>query len=113
MEAAIFESLLLPPSALPLLDDVIFARNFLISKCFGKNFFHISQDKTALLLSPQKHNIEPNYIIVFSGLSSQESAYGRSQEYGFGAALKRKVQSHGRYSSADANFSERSPRSLK
>ena len=52
-------------------------------------------------------------MIVFSGLSSQVSAPGRSQEFGFGAALKRKVQSHGRYVSADANLCECSPRSLK
>ena len=30
-----------------------------------------------------------------------------SQEYGFGASLKRKIQSHGCYVAADANFSER------
>ena len=52
-------------------------------------------------------------IIVFSGLSPQESVQERSQKLEFGATLKRKVQSHGRYVSADANFSERSPRSLK
>ena len=51
-------------------------------------------------------------MTVFSGLSSQGSARGRSQEFEFGAALKRKVQSHGRYVSADANFSKRSPGSL-
>ena len=52
-------------------------------------------------------------IIVFSGLSPQDSVQERSQKLEFGAILKRKVQSHGRYVSADANFSERSPRSLK
>ena len=56
--------------------------------------------------------MEANYIIVFGGLSSQGSAYGRSQDFGSRAALKQKVQSHGRYVSADANFSEHSPRSL-
>ena len=65
-------------------------------KFFGKNFFQISQDKTALLSSSQKHHIEPNYVIIFSGLSSQRSAHGRSQEFGFGVAIKQKVQSHGR-----------------
>ena len=52
-------------------------------------------------------------MIVFSSLSSRGSAYGRSQEFEFGAALKRKIKSHGRYVLADLNFSERSPRSLK
>ena len=52
--------------------------------------------------------MEPNFIIIFSGLSSQGSAHGRSQELGFRAALRQKVQSPGRYNSADANFSERS-----
>ena len=46
-------------------------------------------------------------MIVVSGFSSQGSAQDRSLEFGFEAALKRKVQSHGRYVSADANFSER------
>ena len=35
--------------------------------------------------------------------------HGRRQDFGFGAPLKRKVQSHGRYVSADANYSERHP----
>ena len=35
-------------------------------------------------------------IIVFSGLSPQESVQERSQKLEFGAILKRKVQSHGR-----------------
>ena len=61
------------------------------------------------MLSSQKHHIDPNYIIIFSGSSSQGSAHGRSQEFEFGAALKQKVQSHGHYVSPDANFSERSP----
>ena len=52
-------------------------------------------------------------MIVFRGLSSQGSVHGRSQGFEFGAALKRKVKSHGRYVSADANFSQRSPRILK
>ena len=52
-------------------------------------------------------------MIVFSGLSSQGSAHGRSQEFEFGAALKRKVKSHSRCVSAYVNFSERSPRILK
>ena len=56
------------------------------------------------------HHIEANYLIIFSGLPTQGSAHGRSQEFGFGATLKQKVQSSGRYVSADANFSERSPR---
>ena len=60
------------------------------------NFFYISQDKTALLSSSQKHHIERNYISIFRGLSSQGSAHGRNQKFGFGAALKQKVQSHGR-----------------
>ena len=51
-------------------------------------------------------------MIVFSGLPSQGSAH-RSQEFEFGAALKQKVKSHGRYVSADVNFSERSPKILK
>ena len=55
VEDAIFEllPLLLPPLALslPPLDDVSFAQNFLILKLFGKLFFLISQDKTALLSS--------------------------------------------------------------
>ena len=51
--------------------------------------------------------MKSNYIILLSSLSSQGSAHGRSQEFGFGAAIKRKVQSHSRYVSADANFSER------
>ena len=44
--------------------------------------------------------VKSNYIIVFSSLSSPEYAHGRGQEFGFGVALKRKVQSHGRYVSA-------------
>ena len=49
---------------------------------------------------------------VFSGLSSQGFGMGLirnglNQEFGLGAALKRKVQSHGRYKLANANFSER------
>ena len=47
---------------------------------------------------------------MFSGLSLQESAHGRSKKFGFGAALKQKVQSHGCYASAAADFSKRSPR---
>ena len=31
-------------------------------------------------------------MIVISGLSLQGSAHGRSQEFGYGAALKQKVQ---------------------
>ena len=46
-------------------------------------------------------------IIVFSGLSSQGFGRGRSREFGFGAALKRKIYSHKHYVSADADFSER------
>ena len=48
VEAAIFETLLLPPLALPLLllDDVTFVYNFLVLKVLGKNFFQTSQDKT-------------------------------------------------------------------
>ena len=44
--------------------------------------------------------------MVFSGLSPQESALGRSQEFGFEAALKRKVQSRGRcmFVSADVSL---------
>ena len=57
--------------------------------------------------------MESNHITVFIGLSLQGSAHGCSQVFGFVAALKRKVQSHGRYVSADANFFERSPRNLK
>ena len=38
--------------------------------------------------------------------SSQGYAQRRSQEFGFGAALELIVQSHGRYVSAAANFSE-------
>ena len=52
-------------------------------------------------------------MIVFSGLSSQGFEHERNQEFTFGAAQKRKVKSHGRYVSADVNFSERSPRILK
>ena len=52
-------------------------------------------------------------MIVFSGLSSQRYAHGCSQEFDFGAALKRKVKLHGRYVSADVRFSERLPRILK
>ena len=52
-------------------------------------------------------------MIVFSGFSSQGSAHGRSQEFEFGAAIKQKVKSHGRYVSADVNFFERLPRILK
>ena len=112
VEAAIFESLPFPPLALPLppLDDVIFAKNFFIFKFFGKNFFRLSQDKTALLSPFQKHHIEPNYnIIILSGFSLQGPAYGHDQKFEFGAALKQNVQSHG-YFSAAANFSKRSPR---
>ena len=36
-----------------------------------------------------EHHIEPNYIIVISGLSTQGFAHGRSQEFEFGVALKR------------------------
>ena len=61
---------------------------FLIFEVFGKKFFSISQDKTAMLSSFQKHHIEPNHIIIFSGLSLQGSAHGRSQKFGFGASLK-------------------------
>ena len=49
---------------------------------------------------------------MISGLSSQGSAHGRSQEFGFETALKRKFQSHGGYVLAEATFSERSPRNL-
>ena len=35
--------------------------------------------------------MKPNYTIVFNGLPSQEFALDRSQEFGFGASLKRKV----------------------
>ena len=49
-------------------------------------------------------------MIIFSGLSSQGYAQRRSQEFEFGAALKRKVKSHGRNASADVNFFELSPR---
>ena len=53
--------------------------------------------------------LEPNYIIVFSGLSSQKSAHERSQEFGFGAALKRKLQLiTWLVRLADTNFFERS-----
>ena len=107
VEEAIFESL--PPFALQPLDDVIFSLNFLILNFLGEN----CHDKTALLSSFQKHHMEPNNIIIFSGLSLQRSAHGRSQNFGFGAALKQKVQPHGRYISAATNFSVRFPRSLK
>ena len=64
----------------------------------------MSQDKTALL-SFQKHHIEPNYnIIILGGLSLQGSAHGRNQKSRFGAALKQKVQSHGRYVSAQGRI---------
>ena len=44
---------------------------------------------------------------VFGGLSCwQGSAHGHSHEFGFGAALKRKAQSRGRYVSAETNFYE-------
>ena len=52
-------------------------------------------------------------MIVFSGLSSQGSTHGHSQEFESGAALKRKIKSLVRYVSADVNLSERSPRILK
>ena len=52
-------------------------------------------------------------MIVFNGLLSQGSEQGRSQEFEFGAAIKRKVKPRSRYVSADMNFSERSPRILK
>ena len=65
-----------------------------------------------MLSLSQKLHIEPNEIILLSGLSSQESAHGRGQEFGFVAARKQKVQSHGRYVSADANFTERLPKKL-
>ena len=51
-------------------------------------------------------------MMVLSGLSLQGSAHEHSQEFEFGAAQNRKVKSHGRYVSADENFSERSPRVL-
>ena len=92
MQVAIFELLLLPP-----LDE---------AKFFGKNFCPISQDKRALLLSFQKHYIEPNWFITFSGLLLQESVHGHSQKFGFGVTLKQKVQSHGCYVSAAAKFSK-------
>ena len=46
-------------------------------------------------------------MIVFRDLLSQGSAHRGSQEFRLGAALEQKVQSHGRYVSAVANFSER------
>ena len=52
-------------------------------------------------------------MIIFRSLSSQASAHGRSREFEFAAALKRKVESRGRYVSADANFSERLATILK
>ena len=106
MKAAIFESLPLSPLALPLspLDDVIFAYSFCDFYFFGKNFFQTSQDKTSLLSL---------YRTKLYGLSSKRCAYGCSQGLGFGATLKRKIQSHDRYVSADVNFYERPPRSLK
>ena len=71
-------------------------RNFCLKlfdiKFLTKIFFRINQNKTALLSSSSKHNIEPKYIIEFSGLSSQGFAHECSQEFGFGAALKGKVQ---------------------
>ena len=105
VESAVFELLLHPSLALPLppLEDAIFAQNFLILKFIGKKFFHISQDKTALLLSSWKHRIE--WLVI--------AGYGRSQDFEFGAAQKRKVKSHGCYVSLDVYFSERSPRILK
>ena len=121
VEVAIFESHPLPPLALPLpplalplshasLGDVIFAQNFLILKFFGKIFFHPSRD-----IEHCYHHLKNvvKHQIVFSGLSSQGSAHGRSQEFEFRAALKRRVKSHGRYVSADVDLSERSPRFLK
>ena len=92
------------------INDKIFAKNFLIFKGFSKNFFQIIQDKTAMLSLFQKHLIKPNHIIIFSGLSLQGSAHGRSQKPGFVAAIKQKVQSHGRYVSAAANFSKCLPK---
>ena len=52
-------------------------------------------------------------VIVFNGLSSQESTHGLNQEFEFGAALKQKVKLHGRYVSANVDLSERSLRILK
>ena len=52
-------------------------------------------------------------MIVFSGLLSQGSEHGRSQEFESGAAIKQKVIPRSSYVSADVNFSERSPRILK
>ena len=98
MKAEIFDSLPLPLLALPLppLDDVNFALNFLILKFFGKNFFLIIQAKTTLLSLSEKQHIEPNYVTIFRGLSSQRSAHGRSQKFGFEVVPKQKVKSHGR-----------------
>ena len=94
METAVFESLPLSP-----IDDVIFAL-----RIFWENFFRINRGETACY-HYFKNIIKHHIIIVFGGLSLQESAHGRSQEFGFGAALKGKFQSHGHYVSANANFS--------
>ena len=47
-------------------------------------------------------------------MSSQGSAHGHSQEFGFGVLRSKKSnESRGRYPSADAKFSKQLPRSLK